>query len=85
MAFLLHDDEGAESVKTQADIQKLRELVELVDGKTRELHARLSFLVDELSAGGRDRQNLPFFLAMIDESESAVAFWTAEIKEEAQR
>ena len=55
--------------------QRARELEQLLFQKGRELHARASFIADQIAAG----DDTTFVVAMLKESESAVTFWVSEL------
>ena len=56
-------------------IKSAREFEQLIEQKCRELHARASFIADQIAAG--DDTN--FAVAMLKDSESGVGFWVAEL------
>ncbi|NJS39825.1 MAG: hypothetical protein HC783_13320 [Rhodobacteraceae bacterium] len=52
-------------------IESAREFARLIEQKCRELHARASFVADQISSG----DDTTFAVAMLKDSESGVGFW----------
>lgn len=52
-------------------ISSARELERMIGQKCRELHARASFIADQIAAG----DDTTFAVAMLKDSESGVGFW----------
>jgi hypothetical protein len=52
-----------------------REFEQLIEQKCRELHARASFIADQIAAG----EDTTFAVAMLKDSESGVTFWVHQL------
>lgn len=56
-------------------IKSAREFEQLIERKCRELHARASFIADQIADGA----DTTFAVAMLKDSESGVSFWISEL------
>jgi hypothetical protein len=61
-------------------IKSAREFEQLIERKCRELHARASFIADQIAAG----DDTTFAVAMLKDSASGVSFRVAELVELAE-